>query len=275
MHRISPIFTRESPDERTELLRAPKLSTTPYPFQAESTYIPPEPAQPKPQAYPQPERTRIGLWNSIAMRFSGFSAQMKAAVEPLNGVRRSSIARNFFANRLSETVELASKNPEASHRIIASSTLDARPLWRNLLLVACGDGNSLAPALSAIEETHDVDEAALADCIAMVAKARPREGRHLARHAVRYVGAKAQVRMLHMLVDGKTSESKRLVGDLFESMMERSTPAERKADIYPGIARIVSEDIGRKSPGRGLLGALLRGWLSEAPAAERTIFARA
>lgn len=211
----------------------------------------------------------MGLWSSIAMRFSGFTAQLKATVEPLNGVRRSSIARNFFANRLGEAVEFSSKNPEVSHRLIASTTKDAAPIWRNLLLVACGDGHALAPALSSIEEAHDIDDLALADCIAMVARVRPREGRHLARHAVRYIGAKAQVRMLGLLVDGNAPESKRLLGDLFETMMERSTSAERRAEIYPGISRIVAEDIGRKSPGRGLLGALLRGWLSEAPAVER------
>jgi hypothetical protein len=53
------------------------------------------------------------------------------------------------------------------------------------------------------------------------------------------------------------------VGDLFESIMENSTAAERSKKIYPEISRIVSEDVGRKTPSRGFLGALLGGWLSE------------
>jgi hypothetical protein len=173
--------------------------------------------------------------------------------------------RNFFANRLTEAAGLASKNPGSAHRIIAKSTKGATPLWRNLLLVGCGDGSALAPALTSIEETQHTDEMALADCVALVGMVRPKEGRYLAKHAVRYVGTRAQIRMLSMIVDNGTPGSTKLVGELFETIMEQSTAAERKNNIYPAISKIISEDIGRKSPGRGFLGALYRGWLSECP----------
>jgi hypothetical protein len=263
MVRISPVFTCEAEEERAELLRTPPFSSTPFPFKADSTYIPPESSEPIPKVdEPAPEK-RSGLWSSIALRFGGFTANLKAAVEPLNTVSRPGIARNFFANRLSEAAELSSRNPGPAYRTITRSTKDASPLWRNLLLVGCGDGSALAPALAAIEETHHADEIALADCVALVARQQPAEGRYLVRHAAKYLGTESQLRMLKTLVDNETRGSTRLVGELFESIMENSTSAERSKKIYPEISRMVSEDVGRKSPSRGFLGALLSGWLSE------------
>ena len=147
--------------------------------------------------------------------------------------------------------------------IISKNTKGASPLWRNLLLVGCGDGSALTPTLAAIEETHHADEIALADCVALVARQQPSEGKYLVKHAAKYLGTESQLRMLQTLVDNETRGSTRLVGELFESIMENSTAAERSKKIYPEISRIVSEDIGRKSPSRGFLGALLGGWLSE------------
>lgn len=263
MVRISPVFTREAEEEKSQLLGTPPLSSTPFPFKAQSTYIPPETAPPVPQAQATLPEKKGGLWSSIVLRFSGFSANLKALVEPLESVRRPSVARNFFSNRLSEAAELSSKNPDAAYRIIAKSTKDASPLWRNLLLVGCGDGSALAPALAAIEETHHTDETALADCVALVARQRPSEGRYLLRHAAKCLDTKSQIRMLRTLVENETRGSTRLVGELFESIMENSTATEREKRIYPEISRIAQEDVGRKSPSRGFLGALLAGWLSE------------
>ncbi len=277
MTRIPPIFTREVEEERTELLRSTPLTSTPYPFKAESTYIPPEPSEA--QLQPNQERARTeysapkgekraperksGLWSSIALRFSGFTANLKAAVEPLESVGRPELARNFFANRLDEAAALASKNPEAAHRIISGATKGAHPLWRNLLLVGCGDGSALAPALTAIEESGQRNESALAFCVAKVARLRPSEGRYLMKHAVRYLGTDAQLRMLRTVVDNGSPGTTKLVGELFESIMEHSTPEERESKICPAMYKIAHEDIGRKSPGRGFLGALLNGWMSE------------
>jgi len=263
MARIPPLFTREAWEEKSELLSAPPLSSTPFPFKAQSTYIPPETLETAPRADVHVPEKRGGLWSSIVLRFGGFTANLKAVVEPINGVRRPIVARNFFANRLPEAAELSSKNPDAAYRIIARSTKGASPLWRNLLLVGCGDGSALAPALAAIEEARQADEMALADCVALVARQRPTEGRYLIKHAARHMGTSSQLRMLRTLVDNETRGSTRLVGELFESIMEHSTAAEREKRIYPEISRIAQEDVGRKSPSRGFLGALLTGWLSE------------
>ncbi len=264
MVKIPPIFTRDVEEEKAELLRVPAFTSTPYPFKAQSTYIPPEADQPK-QGDEVVRGKRPGLWSSIALRFSGFTSQLRDTVGPLNGVKRASIARNFFANRLAQAASLSSRNPESAHRIIARSTRGASPLWRSLLLVGCGDGSALAPAMAAIEEAHHADENSLADCLALVARQRPNEGRYLVRHAVKYIGTAAQLRMLRVIVDNEAPGSTRLVGDLFETIMEQSTAAERKSRIYPAMSKIVSEDVGRKSPARGFLGALLSGWLSECP----------
>jgi len=144
--------------------------------------------------------------------------------------------------------------------------MEARPLWRNLLLVACGEGAALAPALAALEDEAPENEEALADCVAMVAMARPLEGRFIAKHAVRFIGPRAQVRMMESLVDSTAPGSKKLVGELFETMMERSAPRERIEVLYPSIERIAFKEIKGKSPGRGFLGVLYRGWLSETQA---------
>lgn len=264
MVKIPPIFTRDVDEEKAELLRVPAFTSTPYPFRAQSTYIPPEADPPKPKHEVQRGR-RPGLWSSIALRFSGFTSQLRNTVGPLNGVKRASVARNFFANRLAEASSLSSRNPESAHRIIAKATRGAQPIWRSLLLVGCGDGSALAPAMAAIEEIHHADEDSLADCLALVARQRPGEGRYLVKHAVKYLSTSAQLRMLRVIVDNEAPGSTRLVGELFETIMEQSTAAERKSRIYPMISGIVSEDVGRKSPARGFLGALLSGWLSECP----------
>jgi len=83
------------------------------------------------------------------------------------------------------------------------------------------------------------------------------------KHAVKHLSTTAQLRMLRTVVDNEVRGSARLVGEIFESMMEHSTADEREARIYPAISKMVSEDVGRKSPTRGFLGALLNGWLSE------------
>lgn len=264
MVKLSPLFTREN-EERTEILRAPAYTSTPYPFRAESTYTPPETdaatQTPKPIEETSPRCATV--WGSIALRFGGFSSQLKSTVEPLAHVRQPRVARNFFINRFAKAAEISARNPEAAHRIIAAKTRGAEPLWRNLLLVGCGDGSALAPALSAIEEMQHADEISLADCVARVAGTRPEEGRYLVRHTVKHVGTEAQLRMLAIIVDSRTPGSTKLVGELFESIMENSTATERRARIYPTISEIAHENVGRKSPSRGFLGALLNGWMLE------------
>ncbi len=266
MGKIWPFFTKDVQGGPKSPPRVDSYTSKPYPFEAASAYIPPETEEKKiGQDFP---KRRAGLWNSIVLRFGSFQANLKALAEPLNSIRNPTLVRNYFHNRLEEMAEFASKNPPYAHQIIASKLCGAVPIWKHLVLIACGDGNSLAPALTAIEEGAFADDKVLADCIIDVAKLKPQEGRLLARHAISFIDTKAQIHMLKSLVEGKAGGSARLVGDLFVKIMEGSTVLEREREIYPAILKIVTAEPTRKSSRRGFLAALFRGWLSECPQEE-------
>jgi hypothetical protein len=266
MGKIWPFFTRDVQGGLKSRAVVDSYTSKPYPFESASTYIPPDSSAKKSEC--DIPRQHAGLWNSIALRFGGFQAHIKALAEPLNCNLNPVLVRNYFHNRLGEIADLASKNPLAAHRIIASKLDRTPPIWKHLVLVACGDGNSLASAMNSIEDRAFSDDRALADCIVEVAKLKPKEGGLLARHAVSHIDTSAQVHMLESIVESEASGLTRLVGDLFVKIMERSTVIEREKEIYPGIRRIVSASPARKSTYRGFLAALFHGWLSECPQQE-------
>ncbi|MFH1829720.1 MAG: hypothetical protein ABH871_02940 [Pseudomonadota bacterium] len=266
MGKIRPFFTRDVQGGSKSPLPIESYSSKPYPFTSASTYIPPEANEIK--SNQEFSAHRSGIWNSILLRFGGFHANLKALAEPLNSIQNPELIRRYFHNRLKEIAGVASKNPSSAHQVIASKLKNTAPIWKHLVLIACGDGNSLAPAMTAIEEGSFTNDLALADCITCVAKLKPQEGRLLACHAVSRIDTKAQIHMLGSLVEGGSAGSTRLVGDLFVKIMEGSTATEREKIIYPAIRKIVTADPANKSSRRGFLAAVFRGWLSECPQEE-------
>ena len=206
------------------------------------------------------------LSSSIALRFGGFTATLEAMIDPLTRPIPQRLVADFFTHKLPEIAELAAKNPAAAHRIISAQMESSSGMWGELVLVACGDGSALARALDCIESSAGPsDSRSLADCVFAVARQRPLEGRHLLRHAFAHADIYSQIYMLRKLVLDESVGSMRLVGDLFLKMMEGSNAVEREESIYPALRSIVSDDDGLRSPRRGFLDALFRGWLSECP----------
>ncbi len=205
------------------------------------------------------------LSSSIALRFGGFTATLEALIDPITRPIPQRLAADFFSRKLPEIAELAEKNPQAAHRIISTRMESSPKLWRDLMLVGCGDGSALARALDDIESSPHSDSRYLADCIFAVSRQRPQEGKHLILHGFAHADIPAQIYMLGRLVEDESIGSTTLVGDLFLKMMEGSTAVEREEIIYPALNQIIALDGGIKSARRGFLGALFRGWLSECP----------
>jgi hypothetical protein len=219
-----------------------------------------------PTAAPQTiSSSSVGLWSSIALRFSGFSAHLEALVEPVGSLRTPRLARVYFSQKLPEVTALAARHPTAARRIIASSAPASAHLWRDLLLVATGDQGAMERACEALAEASRIDAAAIAQCCLAVARHRPREGRELLAHAFAHAAAAGQVAILGALALHEDAATPALLGEAFLSMMEGSTRADRVDVIYPALARLIASQEGKRSSRVGFLSALFRGWLSECP----------
>lgn len=199
---------------------------------------------------------------SISLRFGGFTPSLEALIDPLTIPIPQRLAAEFFSQKLPEVVALAEKNPAAAHRIISTKMNNSPHLWRDLLLLACGDGSALAKSLDAVESAIRTNPASTTECIISVAKQRPVEGRHLIAHAFASSDINAQLYMLSRIVNEENVGSMPFLGDLFVKLMEGSTAIEREETIYPALRTILSAG-PLKSPRLGFLDALLRGWLSE------------
>jgi hypothetical protein len=209
--------------------------------------------------------SRVGLWSSIALRFSGFSAHLEALVEPVGSLRTPAIARVYFSEKLPELAGLAARNPVAARRIIAEKAPPGAHLWRDLLLVATGDAGAMDRAREALASASRIDAAAIAHCCIAVARHEPRAGSELLHHTFAHASVTGQLAILGALTLHQDAASPTLVGELFVSMMRGATPEDRTELIYPTLTRFIAAQQGARSPRVGFLSALFRGWLSECP----------
>ncbi len=212
---------------------------------------------------PAPRRARPGLWSSIALRFSGFQPHLEALIAPLKETSSPLHLRSFFAEKLPQIADMAGRNPVAAHRLIAANLGSTAHPWRDLVLVACGDGSAMAPALDALEHAGGIDPAALTSALLSVARLRPAEGRHLIRHAFSHAQLSGQLAILSALTVDASATNTTFVGELFVKMMEGASQAERTGGVYPALFRLLASEGMRRSPRAGFLAACLRGWLTE------------
>ena len=173
------------------------------------------------------------MWSSIALRFSGFTPNLQALIAPLKETSSPQHLRRFFAEKLPQLTALAGKNPVAAHHLIASDLQGTAHLWRDLILVACGDGSAMAPALDALEHSRGIDAATLSSSLMAVASIRPREGRHLIRHAFLHAELPGQLAILSALTMDASATNTTFVGELFVKMMEGTSAAERSRERLP------------------------------------------
>lgn len=214
---------------------------------------------------PQATSSRAGLWSSISLRFSGFSAHLEALVEPVGSLRTPAIARVYFSEKLPELAGLAAKNPVAARRIITEKAPVGAHLWRDLLLVATGDAAAMDRARVSLASASRIDAAAIAHCCLAVARHEPHAGRELLAHTFAHASAAGQVAILGALTLHQDPAPPVLLGELFVSMMKGSTPEDRTEVIYPALSRLIALQTGKRSSRVGFLSALFRGWLSECP----------
>lgn len=174
--------------------------------------------------------------------------------------------RRFFSEKLPEIVRFSARHPQAAHRIIETSPHSSGSFWRSLVGIACGNRAAVLTAIEALEDEGMGDLSAAVDCSIVVARFRPREGRHLLLHLFSRADTNSRLNILRAFVDEAPLGQHAMLGELFIKLMARSTPAERNTEIYPRILSIAGEQASSPaSPRQGFLAALLKGWASECP----------
>lgn len=202
------------------------------------------------------------LWGSLALRFGGFTANFSALIEPLASPMADAVARVYFTEKISAVAAFAARNPAAAHRLLQAAAVSGDPLWAHLAGTACGDRGALLSAIDLIEE--GAASPAFVDAALAVAVIRPLEGRYLLTQLFARADNDARLRILGTFVDDPRMGSSRAIGDLFVKLMARTTPEERRLEIYPALRALVG-NTPESSPRHGFLAAMLRGWLSECP----------
>jgi hypothetical protein len=139
-------------------------------------------------------------------------------------------------------------------------------IYQKLVAVARGDTHQVLPAIDAISRSHDVDEAHLFDRIKEVGRVRPYEAGHLFRRFFDRASIKTRINVIKEFVSSPLMGDKHMVGDIFLSLLEHTTIAERRSEIYPGLLSIIHDtpsNFPEVTSKRAFLAALLKGWMSE------------
>lgn len=206
-----------------------------------------------------------GMWSSIALRFGGFDANLKAMIAPLNENLSPIIAKLFFQNKLPSVIEFARRNPAHAMSVMGSSTNADVPYWNLLLQTACGNSAATIKLLDLIDHQklpHSTHKN-FADSLLEVSKFSADDASRLLRHLFAVADTKTRLSIYEMFIDNERLGSHRVLGDMFVQLMARATPDEREAELYPSLKKILSS---RPNPSSrsGFVAALFRGWLSEA-----------
>lgn len=139
-------------------------------------------------------------------------------------------------------------------------------IYKKLVAVAQGETHQILPAIDAISRSHDVDEGHIFDHIKEVGGVRPYEAGHLFRRLFDRASTRMRINVIKEFVSSPLMGDKHMVGELFMSLMERSTMDERRSEIYPGLLSIINDapsNFPEVTSKRAFLSALLKGWMSE------------
>jgi hypothetical protein len=208
------------------------------------------------------------MLDSIALRFGGFSANLKALIEPVSRDPSPAIARKFFSEKLESVLSLARRNPAAAILIIKGNSGSSSQIWGLLLRTACGDSRAALSAIDSLEENAGREEVhAIAECTIAIAKFAPLEASHILRRLSAIGDNTARLMILRTFVEQDSIGSKGMVGEVFLDVMSRSAPSER-GGIYSALLDILEDTQKRPSSRAAFLKGLLRGWLSESPAGQ-------
>ena len=161
-------------------------------------------------------------------------------------------------------VQPAEQSESVSSFQLAGNTEQA--ICKRLQAIARGDAHQVLPAMDAISRGHNIDEALILERIREVGRARPYEAGHLMTRLFARATTETRLEIIKEFVSSPAIGDKHAVGDLFVSLMERSTRDERRGEIYPTLYRIIdtNENLGESVRGkRAFLSALLKGWMSE------------
>lgn len=197
------------------------------------------------------------------MRFSGFSAHVEAMAVPLAQHASDNLVRIYFSEKLESLAEFSCRNPEAAHDTIATTLKPCKPLWRDLVLTACGNKDAAPRAQAALEQIQEHNPSVVGDCLLAVSRLRPQEGERLFRHAFAHANLSGRMALLSKLTLAENVGSPQLLGELFVTMMERATREDREEVIYPAMYTLISSTSARRSPRIGFLAMVFRGWLNE------------
>lgn len=201
--------------------------------------------------------------NSIVLRFNGYEAELQAAIAPIIDHGNSPmIARSFFEKKLNSVVALSARYPAYARKVVDNASVSMSHPWGNLLKISVGDSTALPESLAEIELLNGNELRAAARCVASVARYRPAECRQLlAKIFDRADNNTTRLELIESVVNNPMLGNKAVLGDLFIKLMARSTPQERRTEIYPQLAKIIAAN--PIDPRRGFLRALLYGWITE------------
>ncbi len=170
----------------------------------------------------------------------------------------------FTGGPAPETLPTAGLPDGASSFHPAENTEQA--ICKRLQAIARGESHQVLPAMDAISRGHDMDESVVLERIKEISRARPYEAGHLMTRLFSRATTETRLAILNEFVISPKLGDKHTVGDLFVTLMERSTREERRSEIYPGLYRMIdaARGAGREVQGkRAFLIALLKGWMSE------------